>query len=181
MALRELWASGEAAIGGWGRLGAAFSAELMGRAGYDWVCVDTQHGLAGHETMVAMLQALDVAGTPTFVRVAWNHPDLIMRALDAGADGIVVPMVNTPEDAAQAVRSCRYAPAGFRSWGPARSSLGEPAYSPSSANAAVICMVMIETRAAVEDIDSILAVDGVAGAYIGPSDLAISCGLPANT
>src|SRR3990172_5077011 len=97
MALRELWASGEAAIGGWGRLGAAFSAELMGRAGYDWVCVDTQHGLAGHETMVAMLQALDVAGTPTFVRVAWNHPDLIMRALDAeiGRAHVLTPVTAT--------------------------------------------------------------------------------------
>ena len=127
-----------------------------------------------------MLQALDVARTPSFVRVAWNHPDLIMRALDAGADGIVVPMVNSPEDARLAAGACHYAPRGFRSWGPTRSSMGESTYTPVSANLAAVCMVMIETGTAVDAIDAILAVDGVDGAFVGPADLAVSCGLPPN-
>ncbi len=178
MTLRQLWDSDRPTIGGWCRVPSAFSAELIGRAGFDWVCVDTQHGLAGHDTMVTMLQALDACAVPSLVRVAWNQPDLIMRALDAGAHGIVVPMVNTAEDARRAVGACHYAPHGFRSWGPTRASLGRPDYSVATANSQVVCMVMIETKEAVEDIDAILSVPGVDGAYVGPSDLAVSCGMP---
>jgi len=150
----------------------------MGHSGYDWVCVDTQHGLAGQDTMITMLQALDACGVPAMVRVGWNQPELIMRALDGGAQGVVVPMVNTPEDARRAASACRYAPDGYRSWGPARASLGRRDYSVGTANARVVCMVMIETESAIDNVEAILAVPGVDGAYVGPSDLAVSCGLP---
>lgn len=171
MRLRELWESRESTIGGWCRIPSAFSAELMGRAGFDWVCVDTQHGLAGQETMMSMLQAVDGCGIPGLVRVGWNQPDLIMRALDAGAQGVIVPMVNDVAGAKQAAGASRYAPLGYRSWGQARSSL-----SVEMANEGVVCLVMIETPEAVANLSEILAVPGVDGVYVGPSDLAISCG-----
>ena len=177
MTLRELWDGGEVTIGGWCTLPNSFTAELMGRAGFDWVCIDTQHGLPGQDGMVPMLQALEITSTPAFVRVTWNEPDLIMRALDAGAQGVVVPMVNTADEARRAVGACRYAPDGYRSWGPIRAALGRADYSPETANRGVVCAVMIETTQAVENLDEILAVPGVDAVYVGPSDLAVSLGL----
>src|SRR5256885_3621393 len=109
----------------------------MGRAGYDWVCIDTQHGLSGYDQMLPMLQALSATGTPAFVRVPWNQPSDIMKALDAGAEGVVVPMVNSQEEARRAVGACRYPPQGFRSWGPTRAALQVTGFGPESANRAV--------------------------------------------
>jgi 4-hydroxy-2-oxoheptanedioate aldolase len=108
--LRELWDAGRPTIGGWCTLPSAFSAELMGRSGFDWVCIDTQHGLVGYDQMVLMLQGLAITGTPAFVRVRWNEPGEIMKALDAGAQGVVVPMVNSAEEAVSAVAASRYPP-----------------------------------------------------------------------
>ena len=175
--LRELWDSGRPAIGGWCTVPNSFTAELMGRAGYDWVCVDTQHGLLGQDSMVTMLQALAITDTPAFVRVTWNEPDLIMRALDSGAQGVIVPMVNSAADARRAAGACRYIPDGYRSWGPIRASLGRPNFTPETANRDVVCAVMVETEEAVANLDEILSVDGVDAVYVGPSDLAVSLGL----
>lgn len=177
--LRELWDKAEVTIGGWCTVPNSFTAELMGRAGFDWVCVDTQHGLAGQDVMVQMLQALDISGTPAFVRVTWNEPDLIMRALDSGAQGVIVPMVNSADEARRAVGACRYAPDGYRSWGPIRASLGRVDYRPPVANRDVVCVVMVETQHAVDRLDEILSIPGVDAVYVGPSDLAVSMGLPA--
>lgn len=171
MRLRELWERQESTVGAWCRIPSAFSAEVMGRAGFDWVCVDTQHGLAGQETMLSMLQAIDGCGIPGLVRVGWNQPDLIMRALDAGAQGVIVPMVNDAAGARQAAGASRYAPLGYRSWGQARNAV-----SVDKANSGVVCLVMIETPEAVANLPEILAVPGVDGIYVGPSDLALSCG-----
>ena len=177
MTLRELWDRGEVTLGGWCTVSSSFTAELMGRAGFDWVCIDTQHGLPGQDGMVPMLQALDITGTPAFVRVTWNEPDLIMRALDAGAQGVIVPMVNSAAEARRVVGACRYVPDGYRSWGPIRAALGRPDYSPQTANRSVVCAVMIETTEAVDNLDEILAVPGIDAVYVGPSDLAVSIGL----
>lgn len=155
----------------------AFSAELMGRCGFDWVCIDTQHGLVGHDQMNVMLQALSITGTPALVRVPWKNPADIMKALDAGAQGVVVPMVNTAEDARGAVGACRYPPDGYRSWGPLRAALGVQGYSPATANRRVVCAVMIETKDGVENADEILSVPGVDAVYVGPNDLAVTHGL----
>src|ERR671924_460878 len=114
MTLRELFQSGELTVGGWCGIPSAFSAELMGRSGFDWVCIDTQHGLIGYDQTTTMLQAISLTGTPAFVRVPWNQPDHMMKALDAGAQGIVVPMVNNAEDARRAVDYVRYPPVGVR-------------------------------------------------------------------
>jgi 4-hydroxy-2-oxoheptanedioate aldolase len=175
--LRELWDGGGVTIGGWCAIPSAFSAELMGRAGFDWVCVDTQHGLVGYDQMAVMLQALSITGTPAFVRVPWNNPGDIMKALDAGAQGVIVPMVNSAEEARQAVGACRYPPDGYRSWGPIRAALGVDGYAPATGNRRVVVAVMIETVAGVEAADEIASVPGVDAVYVGPNDLAVTHGM----
>ena len=175
--LRELWDSGRVTIGGWCAIPSTFSAELMGRSGFDWVCIDTQHGLIGYDQMAPMLQVLAITGTPAFVRVPWNAPGDIMKALDAGAQGVIVPMVNSADEARRVVGACRYPPDGYRSWGPIRASLGVDGYSPEVGNRRVVVAVMIETAAGVAAVDEILAVPGVDAVYVGPNDLAVTHGL----
>jgi 4-hydroxy-2-oxoheptanedioate aldolase len=176
--LREVWERGDASVGGWCVIPSPFAAELMGLAGFDWVCIDTQHGLIGYDAMVPMLQALARTGTPAFVRVPWNQPDHIMKALDAGAQGVVVPMVNSVAEAEAAVGACRYPPDGYRSWGPIRAALGVDGFNPASANRDVVCAVMVETAAALQDLDPILAVPGIDAVYVGPNDMAVTHGMP---
>jgi len=113
--LREVWDRGGASVGGWCVIPSPFSAELMGLSGFDWVCLDMQHGLIGYDALVPMLQALSRTGTPSFVRVPWNPPDHIMKALDAGAQGLGGPMVNSTAEAEAATGACRYPPRGDRS------------------------------------------------------------------
>jgi 4-hydroxy-2-oxoheptanedioate aldolase len=175
--LRELWDRGGVTVGGWCTMPSAFSAELMARCGFDWLCIDTQHGLIGYDQMSVMLQAVAITGTPAFVRVPWNQPDHLMKALDAGAQGVIVPMINSADDARSAVGACRYPPDGYRSWGPIRASLGVTGYSPKSANREVVVAVMIETGAGLEAADEILAVPGIDAVYVGPNDLAVTHGL----
>src|SRR5439155_10183409 len=141
--------------------------------GFDWLCLDLQHGLIDYSTMLGMLQAVG-SRAPVVVRVPWNEPDEIMRPLDAGAAGVIVPMVGTAAEAEVAARACRYPPEGFRSWGPTRASLGDPDYGPAAANRDVVCVVMIETVEGVENVREILAVSGVDAILIGPYDLALS-------
>jgi 4-hydroxy-2-oxoheptanedioate aldolase len=176
MRLRPMIDAGGPSVGGWCSIPSAFCAELMGRAGFDWVGIDTQHGLVGYPEMATMLQALAVTGTPGLVRVSWNSPGEIGKALDAGAQGVIVPMVNTPEDAVRAVAACRYPPQGERSYGPVRAAFGLDDYSPASANRDVTCIVQVETRQAVDLLPDILAVGGIDVAYVGPADLAVSYG-----
>jgi 4-hydroxy-2-oxoheptanedioate aldolase len=177
MTLRELFQGGELTVGGWCGIPSAFSAELMGRSGFDWVCIDTQHGLIGYDQTTTMLQAISLTGTPAFVRVPWNQPDHMMKALDAGAQGIVVPMVNNAEDARRAVDYVRYPPVGTRSWGPIRAALEVDGYSPQVGNDRTILAAMIETPDGVRNMDEIMQVEGVDAIYIGPSDLALGHGL----
>jgi 4-hydroxy-2-oxoheptanedioate aldolase len=174
LSLRALWETKRPTIGGWCAIPTAFSAELMASAGFDWVCIDTQHGLIGYEQMTSMLQALDARDTPSLVRVPWNEPSAIMKALDAGADGVVVPMIGSADEAAAAVGACRYPPLGYRSWGPARPVLRDPRYSPEVANRDVVCVIMVETVEGVERIEEILDVPGIDCIMIGPADLSLS-------
>ncbi|MFZ0216261.1 MAG: aldolase/citrate lyase family protein [Candidatus Dormiibacterota bacterium] len=174
--LRELFDGGQVTYGGWCGIPSPFAAELVGRSGFDWVTIDTQHGLVGYDTTVPMLQALSATGTPAFVRVPWNQPDHIMKALDAGAQGIIVPMVGTADDARRAVDSVKYPPLGHRSWGPVRSSFELPGYSPASANERTVVAAMIETPEGVENMDAIMQVEGIDAIYVGPSDLGLSHG-----
>lgn len=122
--LRDRLAARPTAFGAICSVPDSFSAEMLGRAGFDWVCVDLQHGMVGSEALLGILQALDLTETPSLVRVPWNEPAAIMHALDTGASGVIVPMVNSAEEAERAVAACRYPPAGIRSWGPTRVALG---------------------------------------------------------
>jgi 4-hydroxy-2-oxoheptanedioate aldolase len=174
--LRELWDRKQPTLGGWCAIPSAISAEVLGVAGFDWVVIDTQHGLIGYEDLTVMLPALSNAGVPTIVRVPWNDASAIMKALDVGAQGVIVPMVNSSEEARMATEACRFPPHGNRSWGPTRPGLYAPGYSPETANSDIVCAVMIETVEAVDKIDDILSVPGVDAVFVGPNDLAISAG-----
>ena len=178
MTLRELWDAGSLTLGGWCHIPSAFAAEVVARAGYDWVCIDMQHGLIGYEQMVHMLQALAITSTPAFVRVADSDPTGIMLSLDAGAQGVIVPMVSSPQEGAAVVRACRYPPSGNRSWGPIRAALGVEGLSNDVINHSVICCVMVETAEGVENIEAIAALPGIDAVFVGPRDLALSSGFP---
>ena len=169
--LRERWKSGEATLGAWCTIPSSWTAEVAARSGHDWVCIDTQHGLIGYDVMLTMLQAISAGGVPSFVRVPWNEPGAIMKALDAGAGGVIVPMINSVQEARAAVGAMRYPPDGIRSMGPVRArDVDEEWRRP-------ICIVMIETVKAVEGAREILAVPGIDAVFVGPNDLAVSAGL----
>ncbi|SIT49306.1 HpcH/HpaI aldolase/citrate lyase family protein [Paraburkholderia piptadeniae] len=178
--LKEHWARGEPVFGGWAALPCAFGAELMCVPGVDYVCIDQQHGLVEYADMVAMLRAIEGRGVVPVTRVPANVPWIIGKALDAGAQGVVVPMVNNGEEAAAAVAACRYAPKGIRSFGPVRASMVMDTRDISVVGDGVLCFVMVETREAVERIDEIASTPGLDGIYVGPADLALGLGLPPN-
>jgi 4-hydroxy-2-oxoheptanedioate aldolase len=166
----------EATLGGWCSIASPYGAELLGHTGYDWIGIDRQHGMIDEGDLIAMLQGLGSSGTPAFVRVSWNDSAEIMKALDAGSTGVIVPMVETAEQAAMAVRACRYAPSGNRSVGPGRWGLSHGGYPPSVTNDHVLCLVMIETVEGVDHAEEIAAVPGLDGIFVGPGDLALSGG-----
>jgi len=177
-ALKEKWRAGEPAYGIWLSVPSPLVAEAAALAGFDYVCIDMQHGVADYQTAINMLAAMRGAASTPIVRVPWLEPGIIGRVLDAGALGVVIPMVNTRADAEAAVAACRYAPAGARSFGPVRAGM---AYGPeyfSRANDEIACIPMVETRQAVEVVDEIVSVPGVDAVYVGPADLSITYGLP---
>ncbi|MET9387402.1 aldolase/citrate lyase family protein [Streptomyces sp. NPDC002928] len=152
--------------------------ERLARLGYDYLCLDAQHGLLDDTGCLRNLTAIDAGTSGTtvgIVRVAANTPQHIGRALDLGAAGVIVPLVNTPEEAAAAVRACRYPPAGIRSYGPVRSAL-HIGPDPRETDRAVACIVMIETREGLDNVEKIAQVPGVDALYVGPSDLSLALG-----
>ncbi len=158
----------------WLGLGSALSVEIAADAGWQAVMIDQQHGAGGHAELNGCLTAAKAASVPAMVRVAQLDYGLIGRALDAGAQGIMVPMVSTPEDAARLVQAVKYPPLGGRSIGPYRAKyLIEGDYFPA-ANAWTVACGQIETAAAVENIDAICATRGFDMICLGPNDLAIS-------
>ncbi len=175
--LRAVWAQRGVALGGWLTLPSSMSAEIMANAGFDWVCVDMQHGMIGYADMVRMLQGISSTDTVPLVRVPRNEPGIIGRCLDAGAWGVVVPMVNSRQEAEAAVAACRYPPAGIRSYGPLRANYYAGFDYFSRANREVTCIVMVETKEAVDNVEDIVSVPGVDAIYIGPADLGVSLGL----
>jgi 4-hydroxy-2-oxoheptanedioate aldolase len=167
VSLRETLTAGGPAIGLWASIPSALTAEAAALAGADYVVADQQHGALDPATLMAMLQAIAGAGSAPLVRVARNEPFAIGQALDLGAAGVIVPMVEGGEEAARAVAACRYAPDGIRSFGALRAGAGDRP----------LCLVMIETRAGLEAAEEIAATPGLDGIYVGPSDLALSLGL----
>jgi 4-hydroxy-2-oxoheptanedioate aldolase len=167
VSLRERLEAGGPAIGLWAVIPSPLTAEAVALAGPDYVVADQQHGALEPTTLMAMLQAIACGDCAPLVRVAGNDPFAIGQALDLGAQGVIVPMVESGEQAARAVAACRYAPDGIRSFGALRAGAGERP----------LCLVMIETRAGLENAAEIAATPGLDGIYIGPSDLALSLGL----
>jgi 4-hydroxy-2-oxoheptanedioate aldolase len=153
-------------------------AEAAALAGYDYVCIDMQHGLQSFDHTVTMLYAMARTACTPIVRVPANEASIIGRVLDAGAHGVIIPMVNTADEARAAVAACRYAPVGTRSMGPigVLARTGRAEYF-ATANDTMLCIPMIETKEGVANVDEIAAVPGVDAVYIGPSDLSVSYGL----
>jgi 4-hydroxy-2-oxoheptanedioate aldolase len=177
--LRAKWDVGEAAFGLWAGIPSSLVAELGAAAGYDYVCVDLQHGMGDEATMISMFQATQAAGSVPLARLAWNEPWLIMRALDLGAIGVIVPLIDNAAEAARAVAACRYPPVGRRSYaGSVRASLVIGSASPDDMGGQVLCLAMIETRQGLDNVEEIAATPGLDGLYIGPSDLSLALGLP---
>jgi 4-hydroxy-2-oxoheptanedioate aldolase len=176
--IKQLWSDGKSATLGWLSIAHGFTAEMMARQGFDALCIDLQHGTVETDSVLPMLQAVSQTDTVPFVRVAWNDPAAIMRALDLGAYGIIVPLVNTAEEAAKAVSACRYAPTGMRSSGPIRAAHYGGGNYFSYANDEIIVMAMIETKEGLENLDEICATPGLDAVYIGPADLSYALGLP---
>ena len=176
--LKEAWAEGRTAFGLWMTVPGSVGAEIFAGAGVDYVCVDQQHGVIDYDSMVPMFQAIRGGGAAPITRVLSNDPFLIMKALDAGAWAVIVPLVNSAEDAARAVSACRYPPRGMRSFGPVRAANVIGSRDPEELGGEVVCLVMVETREALGRVEEIAATPGLDGIYIGPSDLALSLGLP---
>ena len=174
--LRTLWQEGKAAVNGWLAIPSSFATEVMAHQGWDTLTIDLQHGVVDYPAMVTMLQAISTTPTVPVVRVPWLEPGIIMKSLDAGAYGIICPMVNTREEAQKLVAYTHYAPRGTRSFGPVRALYyGGPDY-PERANDTIVSFAMIETAQALDNLDAILSVEGLDAVYIGPSDLSLSLG-----
>ena len=156
----------------WLTIGDPLAAEIMARAGFDWLILDAQHGGVNPGNLLGLIQAAELGGTRPLVRVSGNHPAEIMRALDLGAAGIIVPLVNTPSEAVAAAQAVRYPPAGNRSFGRIRNH-----YAADTAPEP-LCLVMIETAEALDNLDAIAATPGVDGLFVGPADLGLSLGFP---
>ncbi|MGO4916352.1 HpcH/HpaI aldolase family protein [Pseudogemmobacter sp. W21_MBD1_M6] len=172
--LKQIWKNGQPAINGWLSIGNAFSAEIMAAQGYDSVSVDIQHGALDYSAVLPMFQAMRASGVVPMARVPWLEPGIIMKVLDAGAYGIICPMVNTAEQAAQFVSYMRYPPHGNRSFGPTRAVYSAGANYAAEANTEILAFAMVETAEAMENLDAIAATPGLDGIYVGPADLAYS-------
>ena len=151
--IKQKWRDGKSCTMGWLSVSHSFSAEMMARQGFDCLCVDLQHGTSEMGDILPMLQAISQTETVPIVRVAWNEPAAIMKALDLGAYGIIIPLVNNGAEAAQAVAACRYPPVGIRSSGPVRAAhYGGTNYF-TEANVEIIVMAMIETKEGIANLD----------------------------
>lgn len=174
--LRTLWAEGQAALNGWLTIPDSFGAEVMAHQGWDALTIDMQHGLIDVQRMVSMLQAISTTATVPVVRVPWLEPGVLMKALDAGAYGVICPMISTREEAQRLVSYTHYAPMGTRSFGPIRASLYAGADYAREADRTIVAFAMIETAQALENLDAILSVEGLDAIYVGPSDLSLALG-----
>lgn len=176
--IRELKSSGKSIVNAWLSIGSSYAAELIAHQGFDAVTVDCQHGMIGFDVALTMLQAISTTDAVPMVRPSRNDGAEIMRFLDAGAYGVICPMISTAADAAALVSACRYPPAGARSFGPARGLLYGGHDYVARANEEILVLAMIETAEGLENLDAIVATRGLDGVYVGPNDLALALGYP---
>ena len=170
--LKERWAGGSPTINGWLSIGNSFTAEIMAAQGYDSLTIDIQHGALDYSSALTMFQAIKGTGAVPLARVPWLDPGYIMKALDAGAFGIICPMINNRAEAEKFVSCMRYPPDGQRSFGPTRAAVAMPGYGVQM-NAEVLALAMIETDDGVRNLEEIAATPGLDGIYVGPADLTL--------
>lgn len=171
--IRELWEAGKPALNGWLSIGNPFSAEIMAEQGYDSVTVDIQHGALDYQNALSMFQAMRASGAVPLARVPWLDAGAVMKVLDAGAYGVICPMINTREDAERLVSYMRFPPLGQRSFGPTRANFSTGGSYWPDANDEVLCFAMIETAEAMKNLDAIVTTPGIDAVYIGPADLTL--------
>ncbi len=176
--LRQQWASSAIVYNAWMTIPSPWSAELLVAAGFPSLTIDLQHGLIDDPTALQILHAIDQRRCPVFVRLAWNDPAAIMRALDRGAAGIIAPLITSPADVQTLVAACRFPPDGFRSYGPVRVGVAHGIAELAAIAQIPLIMPMIETASALDQIEAIASVPGIDGLYVGPADLSLSLGLP---
>ena len=174
--LRKNWAEGRAVVNGWLAIPSTFSAEAMAHQDWDSLTVDMQHGVVGYQAAVDMLTAISTTDTVPLLRVPWREPGILMKALDAGAYGVICPMINNAEECEEFVSWTSYPPRGTRSNGPIRALLYAGSDYQANANDSIVRFAMIETAEALDKLDEIMSVAGLDAIYIGPSDLSLALG-----
>ena len=173
-ALKQKWAAGQVTLNGWCSIGSSFSAEIMAAQGYDSVTIDVQHGALDYSDLLPMFQAMRASGVTLLARVSWLEPGIIMKCLDAGAYGVICPMIGTAAQAAEFVSYVRYPPLGQRSFGPTRALFAVGENYAVEANGEILAFAMIETAEGMDNLAAIVATPGLDGIYVGPSDLTFS-------
>jgi len=174
--LKEMLRHGEVALGITVTIGHPDITDILGKVGFDFINFDTQHTPMSIETVQNMMQAMSYSQTTPIVRVQWNDFAMINRALDIGAHGIIVPFVNAKEDAVKALQYATFPPKGMRSYGPRRAAMRDPEYM-ATADEEILVIPQIETKEALNSIESILSVDGIKAFFVGPYDLSRSLGV----
>lgn len=174
--VRKALSEGRTVLNGWSVIPGGFLAEVMASLGWDALTIDMQHGMISETDMLSMLQAISTTKVTPLVRLGANTPELIGKALDAGAMGVICPLINTADDAAQFVSACQYPPLGVRSSGATRAMIYAGFDYGANADAQVMKFAMIETRDALRNLDMIAATPGLDGLYVGPSDLSLAHG-----
>ena len=170
--LKNLWAEGKPTLNGWLSIGNAFTAEIMAAQAYDSLTIDMQHGALDYASVLPMFQAMRASGVVPMARVPWLDAGHIMKALDAGALGIICPMINNRKEAEQFVSFMRYPPLGQRSFGPTRAAFAYGSYG-LNMNDQIIALAMIETAEGMANLEEIAATPGLDGLYVGPADLTL--------
>jgi len=174
--LKKIFKEGKAIINGWLQIPSSFSAEVMANQSWDSLTVDMQHGAIDYTDAIKMLQAISTTNVVPMARVNWNEPGQIMKILDAGAYGIICPMVSNREQAEKFVQACLYPPKGYRSFGPIRGLIYGGSDYADHANDEILKLAMIETSEALQKLDEIMSTPGLDGIYIGPADLSLAIG-----
>ena len=174
--LKEILKQGKSIVNGWLQIPSSFSAEVMAHQGWDSLTIDMQHGVIDYPNALQMLQAISSTDTIPMARVNWNEPGQIMKILDAGAYGVICPMVSNREQAEKFVQACQYPPKGYRSFGPIRGLIYGGSDYANHANDEILKLAMIETSEALQKLDEIMSTPGLDGIYIGPADLSLAIG-----
>ena len=174
--LKEIIKQNKPVINGWLQIPSSFSAEVMAHQGWDSLTIDMQHGVIDYPNALQMLQAISSTDTIPMARVNWNEPGQIMKILDAGAYGVICPMVSNREQAEKFVQACLYPPKGYRSFGPIRGLIYGGSDYANHANDEILKLAMIETSEALQKLDEIMSTPGLDGIYIGPADLSLAIG-----